>query len=74
MVSHASPGTAAPKMNKSLVHMAHCLPTMHAHRMGTWNIPIQPLLMEILGGAVVGFGMVLELGDIGQAISKVEAR
>ncbi len=39
-----------------------CLLTVHAHRMGTWNNPIQPLLMEIWGGIVVGFLVVLELG------------
>ncbi len=47
-----------------------CLPTMHAHRMGTWNVSNQPLLMEIWGGTVVGFWVVLELRDIGHALAR----
>ncbi len=48
MVSNASPGTATPKMNGSFVHMwLMFLLTVHAHRMGTWNVPIRPLLTEI---------------------------
>ncbi len=48
MVSNASPGTATPKMNWSFIHMwLMCLLTVHAHRMGTWNVPIRPLLTEI---------------------------
>ncbi len=35
IVSDASPGTAAPKMNEYVVHMAMCLLTVHAHRMAT---------------------------------------
>jgi hypothetical protein len=75
MVSNASPGSADPKMNKSFVHIWHMhLPTVHAHRMGTSSIPIQPLLMEICGGTVVGFLVVLGLGDFCHAVSKAEAR
>ncbi len=66
MVSDASPGTAAP--NLSFMWLM-CLPTVHAHRMGTWNVPIQPLLMEIWGGTVVDFWVVLGLRDIGHVIS-----
>ncbi len=46
-----------------------CLPSMHAHRMGTWNVPIRPLWTEIWGGTVVGFWVVLGLGDIWHVIS-----
>jgi hypothetical protein len=45
------------------------LPIMHAHRMGAWNVPIRPLLMEIWGGTVVDFWVVWGLGDIGHPIS-----
>ncbi len=45
-----------------------CLMTAHAHRMATWNTPIWPLLTEIWGGTVVGFWLVLGLGDIWHAI------
>ncbi len=50
-----------------------CLPTMHAHRMGNWNVLIRPLLTEIWGGTVVGFWVVWGLGDIGLTISLVKA-
>ncbi len=43
--------------------------TMHEHRMGTWNVPIRPLLTKIWGGTVVGFWVVWGLGDIGHAFS-----
>jgi len=74
MVSDASPGTADPKMNESLFIQRRCLPTVHAHRMVTSNVPIQPLLMVIRGRTVVGFVLVLELADILHAISEVKAR
>ncbi len=35
MVSDALPGTAAPKMNKSFIHMAHVSFNCAVHRMGT---------------------------------------
>jgi hypothetical protein len=41
-----------------------CLPPMHAQRMGTSNVPIRRVLMEIFGGTVVGFLLVLELADV----------
>jgi len=40
------------------------LPTVHSHRMGTSNVPIQPLLTEICDRTVVGFWVVLVLWDI----------
>jgi hypothetical protein len=64
MVSDASPGTADPKMNESFVHQRRCLPTVHAHRMATLNVPIRPLLMTIRGRTVVDFVLVLELADV----------
>ena len=64
MISDASPGAADPKMNESFVHMAWHLTTVHLHRMGTSNVPIQPLLTEICGRTVVGFWVVLVLWDI----------
>jgi hypothetical protein len=64
MVSDASPGTADPKINESLFIQRRCLPTVHAHRMATSNVPIRPLLMMIRGWTVVGFVLVLELADV----------
>ncbi len=49
MVSDASPGT-----NRSFIQR-RCLPTVHAHRMVTSNVPIRPLLMVIRGQTVVWF-------------------
>jgi hypothetical protein len=40
------------------------LPPMHAQRMGTSNVPIWQVLMEIFGGTAVGFLLVLELADV----------
>ncbi len=40
-----------------------CLLTVHVHRMGTWNVPIRPLLMELWGGTFVDFWVVFALGD-----------
>jgi hypothetical protein len=34
MVSDASPGTTAPKMKESFIHMAHVSSNRAAHRMG----------------------------------------
>ena len=41
-----------------------CLPPMHDHRMGISNVPIRRVLMEIRGGTVVGFRLVLVLADV----------
>ncbi len=35
MVSNASPGTVAPKMNEPLFFWHMCLVTVHTHRKGT---------------------------------------
>ncbi len=51
MVSDASPGRWT---NHSFIWLM-CLPIVHAHRIGTWNFPIIPLLTEIWGETVVGF-------------------
>jgi hypothetical protein len=63
-----------PRWTNLLFICLMCLSTMHAHRMGTWNVPIRPLLTEIWGGTVVGFWVVLRLEDIGHGISWAEAR
>ncbi len=47
-----------------------CLPTVHAHRMGTWNVPIWPFLTETWGGTVVGFGVVLGLGTLDTQLAR----
>ena len=47
-----------PRWTNLLFIWLMCLPTVHAHWMGTWNVPIRPLLTEIWGGTVVGFWVV----------------
>ncbi len=54
--------------NHQLVWHMHC-PPVHAHRMGTSNVPIRQVLMEIFGWTVVGFLLVLELVDVWHEIS-----
>jgi hypothetical protein len=56
MVSDASSGTHAPKMNKSFIHMAHVSSDRACAQDGYLNVPIQPLLMEIEVGQWFVFG------------------
>ena len=65
MVSDASPGTTAPKMNESFVHMAHVSSDRACAQDGYLKHPHPAIVDE----TVVGFWVVLGLGDIGHAIS-----
>jgi hypothetical protein len=69
MVSNVSPATATPKINKSFVHMAHLSSDRACAQDGYLEHPHRAILTEICGGTVVGFWVVLGLGDIGHAIS-----
>jgi hypothetical protein len=75
MVSDASPGTAAPKMNKSFVHMAHASSNCACAQDGYLKCP-HPTIIDgdMRCGTVVYFWVVLCLGDIRHAVSYVEAR
>jgi hypothetical protein len=64
MVSDASPGTADPKMNESIVHTALMSSDCACAQDGYFERPHPPLLMVIRGQTVVGFLLVLELADI----------
>jgi hypothetical protein len=64
MAAAASPRAADPKMVESPASMAHASSSMHAQRIGTSNVPIWRVLMEIFGWTVVGFLLVLELEDV----------
>ncbi len=59
LILHLAP--LPQRWTKILFLWLMCLPTVHGRRMATWNIPIQPLLMEIWGGTVRwvmgGFGV-----------------
>jgi hypothetical protein len=69
MVSDASPGTAAPKMNESFVLMAHASYDHACAQDGNLKHPYPTIIdgeMRWDSGWVLG---VLGLGDIGHAIS-----
>ncbi len=67
IVSDASPSTAAPKMNKSFVHMAH-VSSNHACAQDGWLKCPHPTIID---GDMRwdSFWVVWGLGDIGHAIS-----
>jgi hypothetical protein len=67
MVFDASPGTAAPKMNKSFVHMAH-MSSNHACAQDGYLKHPHPTIIDG-DGTVVGFWVVWGLGDIKHVIS-----
>jgi hypothetical protein len=69
MVSDASPGTAAPKMNESFVHMARVYSDCPCAQDGYLKRPHLIIIDRDMKWTVVGFWVVLELGDIGLAIS-----
>ncbi len=69
MVSDASPGTAAPKMNKTFVLMAHVSSDCAYAQDGHLKRPHPTIIDGDKGGTVVGIWVVLGLGDIGHVIS-----
>ncbi len=69
MVSNASPGTAAPKMNKSFVHMAHVSFDRICTQDGYLKQPHPTIIEGDMRWGSVWFCLVVELGDIGHAIS-----
>jgi hypothetical protein len=65
MASKATPSTANPKVKELYATKQHNhLLTIHAQRMGTSNIPIHLILMEISGQIVVGFCLILALAEV----------
>jgi hypothetical protein len=69
MVPDASPGTAAPKMNKYFVHMAHVSSNRACAQDGYLKHPHLTIIDGDMRWESVGFWVVLRLGDIGHAIS-----
>ena len=69
MVSDASPGSTAPKMNKSFVHMAHVSSDHACARDGYLKRPHLAIIDGDMRWDSGWFWMVLELGEIRYAIS-----
>jgi hypothetical protein len=69
MVSNASPGSAALKMNESFVHMAHVSYNCACAQDWYLKLPHQTIIDGDMRWDSGWFWVVLGLGDIGHAIS-----
>ncbi len=69
MDSNASPGTTAPKMNESFVHMAHVSSDRACAQDGYLKPPHPTIIDGDMRWDSGFFWVVLGLGDIGHAIS-----
>ncbi len=58
-----------PRWTNLLFIKLVCVSTVHVHRMGTWNVPTQPLLIEIWGGRV-GFGWFWSWGTLDSRLAR----
>ncbi len=74
MVSDASPGTAAPKINKSFVHMACMCSDRPCAQDGYLKCPHRTIIDGDMWWDSSWVWVVFELGDIGLTISQAEAR
>ncbi len=69
MVSNASPGTAAPKMNKSFIHMAHMSSKRACAQDGYLERPHPTIFDGDMRWDSDWFLSGVGVGDIGHAIS-----
>ena len=69
MVSIALPGTAAPNVNESLIHMAQVSSYYACAQDGYLKHPHPTNIEGDMRWEGVGFWVILELGDIGHVIS-----